>query len=689
VDLNDFLKTHYWIDFMNFRLLTVALFLTASFSRGAMSVEHETMTFQVAVRPQGPRGATEPAPEEGVYSLRGAETTLVPTTVEVIKVNNGLIEAWVAPDFGARLLRAFDVKTGVDYFNWTGEWNMDYLGFGSGGVEPSFPFFEHGVFLRQPAGHRVVRNEDGSVTVAMDMRFTQHQYPRDARRYGRFTEESLNVMVTVQPGSTVVEYRMRRENPTPLPRAGRLWNNATYHFPAETTEEERTHRRTGEVTTRTVIDRDYVRERYKIIFPARWVVDHGPTQVHSSPHHSNPGNWGVSHFAIDAPYGLMGVYDSREKVNFLRTNDPENSPAAKLYADFWGWRPGHVMVELWGGQGLVFEKPQPLFPAYAPVEAANHYTLAQGIGEVTAANNEIAVSVDGDRFELVAFRAGTLRVRSGGNEVAAGDAGPDTPLRGTFDGNELVVLRDGVEVFRQTFPLDRPVPAQNEEIPAHIMAKFEELKTYGGQPEQMLEMEQIHNNEGAPVAQDAIRAAREFAGENALRALSLARTCYRVGAFDEAAALAARFPGPEADFVLGLIALERGQETDFGQAGVEANYLRALQQRQMGNPEAALELVNAFLAANPTAYRPRLARAFWAEDVPSARALSTENPGSPEALMVLGLLGEDRDAGDLETLLAGNPEAREQVEAFRIEITEGRFMPLKRYAALVPAKNEG
>ena len=644
-----------------------------------ITVTKETMTFQVAVRPQGPRGAKEPAPEEGVYSLRGAETTIEPTDVEVIKVNNGLIEAWVAPNFGARLLRTFDVKTGVDYFNWTGEWNMDYLGFGSGGVEPSFPFFEHGVFLRQPAGYRVVHHDDGSVTVAMDMRFTQHQFPRDARRYGRFSEESLNVMVTVQPDSAVVEYRMRRENPTPLPRAGRLWNNATYNFPAETVEEERTHRRTGEVTMRRVIDRDYVRDRYKIIFPARWVVDHGPTQIHSSPHWSNPSNWGVSHFAVDAPYGLMGVFDSRERVNYLRTNDPVHSPAAKLYADFWGWRPGHVMVELWGGQGLVFETPQPLFPAYVPVEGTNHYVIAQGIGEVTAANNEIAVSVDGESFELVAFRHGPVRVLSGGAEVAAGESGPHTPIQGTFDGKELVVRRGDAEIFRQTFPLDRPVPAKDEEIPAEMQAVLADLKNFGGQPERRLEMEQIHNNEGAPVAQDAVQAARKFEGDDAAHALSLARTCYRVGAFEEAEALAKRFPGAEADFVLGLIALERGETTDFGQAGVEADYLRALDLHRLGNTEGALEKVNAFLAVHPTAFRPRLARAYWAEDLDAARALSDENPGSPEALVVRRMLGDDTVKADLHSLLQGNPDAEEQIQQFSAEIHRGEFQALKRY----------
>lgn len=642
-----------------------------------VQVRRETMTFQVAVRPLGPRGATEAAPEEGVYNVRGGEVTEVPTEVEVIVLNNGWIEAWVAPAFGARLLRTFDVKTGVDYFNWTGEWNMDYLGFGSGGVEASFPFFEHGVFLRQPAGYRIVHQENGAVTVAMDMRFTQHQLPRDARRYGRFTEESLNVMVTVEPDSAVVGFRMRRENPTPLPRAGRLWNNATYNFPARTVEEERVNRRTGEVTVRQVIDRQAAMDRYRIIWPARWVVDHGPTQVHTSPHVSNLSNWGVSHFAVDAPYGLMGVYDRSERVNYLRTNDPETSPGAKLYSDFWGWRPGHVKVELWGGQGVVFETPQPLFPAYAPVEAENHFMIAQGIGEVTAANREIAVAVDGEAFALVSFRPGPVRVLSGGEEVAAGDSGPHALLAGSFDGRELVVMRGDVTLFRQQFPLDRPEPGTA--APEAMQARLADLRSFGGQPERRLEMEQIHNNEGMATALDAVRAAREFEGDDAARALSLARTCYRVGAFEEAAALARRFPGPEADFVLGLIQLEQHEFSTFGQAGVEADYLRALQLRREGRTEEAVAKVEGFLAANPTAFRPRLARAYWRRDLEEARRLAAENPGSPEALFVMLMLGDQSEVHGLQTLVAGNPHAEEHLEKFHTELHRGVFQPMQRY----------
>lgn len=654
--------------------------LSANFA--SVDIKVEPMTFEIRSRDEGPRGPSV-NPDAGIYPK--GEVRKENVTVDVVKLNNGIAEAWVVPAFGARLYRAIDLKTKADYFNWTDGWDQNSLGFGTGGVEPSFPFFEHGSRLIQPSGYRIVKNDDGSVTVAMDQRFTQNQKPRDKQRYGRFTEESLNVMVTLPADSSVVEYRMRRENPTPLPRSKRLWNCATYNFDAPQTTEAVKDKKTGEIKQKQVADKAQVRELYKIIYPARYVVDHGPKVVHTSPHWSNHSNWDVSHFAIDAPYGLMGVYDTKNKINFLRLNAPATSPAAKLYSAFWGWEPAKAMIEIWGGQGVVFEVADPLAPAYAPAEATNFYTIVHGIGEVSAANTEVAVSVNGNNFELVSFRPGNVTVTSGGKEVAAGESGPHTPLKGTFDGKELVVSRSGAEVFKQTFPLDRPEPKENAPIPSDVQAKFDQLvRSKAGAPGRdgllNLEREQIFHNEGVPNALSAVEEAKKItqAGDSDV-ILSLARTCYRVGAMDEAERLAKLAPGPDADYVLGLLALEKGQPTDFGKAGAQADYLRALAKAKAKDNAAAVKLADSFVKENPTAFRPRLARALWAKDTAAAQALAKENPGSPEALLVLELLGKPDAGKEKDLLLANNPEATVQLAAFKKEITEGIYMPARRY----------
>jgi len=642
----------------------------------AVSVKVEKVTFQIATKPEGPRGAPAPDPDNGNYALRNSQETVTPDTVEVIKLNNGLVEAWVCPAYGARVLRAFDPKTKAEYFYWGGDRNEDYIGWGTGGVEPSYPFFEHGVRLRQPAGYRIVKHANGAVTVAMDMRFTQHQKPRDKERYGRFTEESLNVMVTLEPDSSVIAWRQRRENPTPLPRSDRQWNCATYTQPLPTKEEDFLNKKTQQTEKRKVGDQTVVESKYRVIYPARWVVNHGPTEVHTSPHWTSLTNWKVSHFAIDAPYGLIGLYTIDRKLNQLRINDPKSSPGAKLYTGFHGGE--GLVVEIWGGQGYVFEDPNKLIPAYAPSEFTNHFYNAEGIGEVTAANTEAAVSVNGTAFELVTTRPGPVRVTSNGKEVASGEGGPRNPIRGTFDGKQLAVIRDGKTLLAQTFPLERPAPLKETPVPPEIQAKFESLRTF--KPSKA-EMEQVMQNEGVASALGATaEAAKITDASNPDYALSIARTCYRIGALAEAERLAKLCPGPQADFLLGLLALEKGETTDFGKAGVEADYLRAVQKIRAKQPAEALQRVEAHLKSNPTAWRPRLARAFWAKDLQGAKALADENPGSPEAQLVLELLGETGAAKEKATLLANNPEAPEQVEAFRKEIVEGIWTPAKRFA---------
>ena len=59
--------------------------------------------------------------------------------VEVIKLNNGLVEAWIAPELAGRLLRAVDIKTGVDYFWWSGKLDSHLPWAEPGGSESQLP----------------------------------------------------------------------------------------------------------------------------------------------------------------------------------------------------------------------------------------------------------------------------------------------------------------------------------------------------------------------------------------------------------------------------------------------------------------------------------------------------------------------------------------------------------------------
>jgi hypothetical protein len=359
----------------------------------------------------------------------------------------------------------------------------------------------------------------------------------------------------------------------------------------------------------------------------------------------------------------------------------------KLYTAF-----SANMFELWGGQGTVFEVPGELKPGYVPNEFTHRFYIAQGIGQVSYANDDVAVSVDGHQFAMVATReAAAVVTDDSGAVVAKGPIGPHTILKGTF-GKTLVVALDGAPALNQTFPLDLPAPTKENvfslktgpesTVPEDVRKDFLALlnrKSPADNPT-YYEQEGFCANEGAPTMRNVLPVARTLAaGGDPVRALSVARAAYRLGDLTNAARIAKLYPGAEADFVLGLVAWEKGEDVDFAAAGVESNYHRAMLAVRKGDTKGAIALLDALIAAQPTAYYPRLMRAFLAKDVRGAQALADENPGSPEAQLVLELLGVKGAQAEKDALLKNNPTAAEQVARFADQITKGAWAPVPRF----------
>lgn len=657
---------------------------TFAFAQMKASAKVVPMTFKVETSAlgEGARGAT--AAGGGYYPVRDPATkrpafAIKEQTVDVIVLDNGIVEAWVCPAWGGRLLRAVDKQTGVDYF-WRrmrdGDWVADdYLPWNPGGVKPSFPFFEHGTGLQSPAGYRIVEREDGSITVAMDLRFTQYKTAADIDRYGRYGDEALGIMVTIRPGSSVVEWTQRKDNNNATPRSNRMWNDTSYPLPVIKTK-QMVKQKDGTEVEKEVADLEATDKLVEFIFPARWVVDHGPTQVHTSPHWSAPRNWNVSHFAVDAPYGFAGGYYPTEReggVNRIRINDtrPGHGPGAKIWT-----APGPDMFEIWGGESWVFEYPGELLPAYAASAFTHKFWTPMGIGRVSYANADVAVGVDGDSFKLVASRHARATVFDERGQLSQRDVGPHRMLEGKFSGKQLIVKLNDVEVMNQTFPLDRPVPAKETPIDPAAQARFDKLKE-GVNPSHptFFERSCYGRNQGQPGIINATGAFKSAAGAGE-RTASLARVAYRLGDLDEAKRLAELAGGAGADYVLGLIAMERGEATDFGKAGVEADYLRALQAKKAGDQNKAIELAKKYTASVPDAWYPRLAIAYWTQDASLAKSLADENPASLEAQWVLSKLSLP---AQLEQTLGGRDETRIHVEIFADQLEKGIYRPVPRF----------
>lgn len=77
-----------------------------------------------------------------------------------ITLNNGAVEVKIVPTLGARILDTVHLKSGLHFAGFEPEKEpfKDALGFAAGWTEASFPYFEHGVGICQPATWRILAN---------------------------------------------------------------------------------------------------------------------------------------------------------------------------------------------------------------------------------------------------------------------------------------------------------------------------------------------------------------------------------------------------------------------------------------------------------------------------------------------------------------------------------------------------
>ena len=585
-------------------------------------------------------------------------------TGPVVTLGNGLVEVKVVPTLGMRILNAVDLQTGRsmagtdDARYYETEPFRDVIGWTAGFVEASFPYFEHGTGVRQASGWRIVKGDDGSATVAMTMDFTEHQHPRHMQRYGRYSQQRLSSWVTLRPGQKRFEVHYRLDNPNPLRRSDRLWVDVLMN--AKTYDERH------------------------IVYPVGYFSPHGAGWVR--PFFAEGGQReyrSVSHFAMYPEHRFAGVYAPQADVNHLVIRSA-SAPGMKLYTrkDEGGF------LELWFGSGVVFEDPGDFVGPYEPVEFSLQFYQAPGIGRVAWANEQVAVGYRDGAFRATVPVEAEVQLEAKAGDAAAVKASkrlrPGEVLSLEAPEQAVVTVRvDGKLVADPALPLAF----------ADTTGRHAKVKALGGKLR--LELESISNHVGAPTDKDAIRqvetmVAKETWPDDPEVLISLANTLYRYGRFDLVEKTLARLQGPraEADLLRGLIAWERGQAVDFGAAGAEANYHRALLAVQKGNTDRAVDLLKAMLKAHPNVVRPRLMLAFLTKDRGEAARLLAANPASVEALVVLKLLGNGRAAADLKQMTADYAPLKAAADRFEAEITKGQWRHVPRYQPLLPGSGK-
>lgn len=335
-------------------------------------------------------------------------------TTDAIVLENQYLKAVILPEFGARLPRVTFKRPNRDLF-WVNDALEDGPPWSMGGIGWSFPFYEHGRHLDEGAGWRIVHRPDGSVTVALDMRFSQ--YAGEVQRYGRFSDLRQAIFVTLRPGTSILEYTSRIDSRSPLRHGFRLWSVA--HFPRQ--------------------------DGANVLWPAGAVTDRGASAMQPWPawddtDHNRLGSWGTSSFGVDAQGGWAGVYYPDADANHLILKPRFTAPGTRLYAADLkeGGEPARSdkMIEIWNGSNPVFEHPGHFLQPFGAYLLPLRLTMVTGIGRIDWANNVLAVSYEphetGARIRIVSFEARpncSAMARTKAETVKAeGTIGPDRPL---------------------------------------------------------------------------------------------------------------------------------------------------------------------------------------------------------------------------------------------------------------------
>jgi len=369
-------------------------------------------------------------------------------TTDAIILENEYVRAVVLPEFGARLPRVFFKGPGRDLFQ-VRDVLQDGPPWSMGGMQSSFPLPEGGRHMDEGAGWRIVAGGDGSATVALDMRFSQ--YAGEVQRYGRFSCLRQATIVTLRPGTSLLEYTSRIDSPLPVRHGFRLWNIARLPHEAGA----------------------------RVLLPVGAVTDDGATAMHAWPtwddtDHSVLDSWTASLFAVDMQGEWTGVYYPGADANHLILAPRYTALGARLCVP--GNGAGRT-VEIWTGSNQLLEHPGHFLQPFGTYVMPLRLAMVTGIGRMDWANNAVAVSYErgdvGARIRIASFQVlpnCTAMARTKADTVRVqGTIGPGRPLEVELKKRSepvllTVVQGEDAELAEVSLPW-RPQPAAPDTLP--------------------------------------------------------------------------------------------------------------------------------------------------------------------------------------------------------------------------------
>ncbi len=302
-----------------------------------------------------------------------------------IMLENEFIQLMILPEIGGRIHAGLDKTNGYDFFyrqhvikpalvGLLGPWI-------SGGVEFNWPQ-HHRPSTYMPVHASIDKHADGSCTVWL----SEHEPMQ--RMKGM-------VGISLSPGKSVVEAKVRLYNRTPFPQTFLWWANVAVR----------------------------VHDQYQAFFPpdVTFVADHAKRAISSFPVARNiyygvdyrPGtdiSWyknipvPTSYMVTESKYDFFGGYDHARQAGLVHTSNHRIAPGKKLWtwgnAEFgYAWDRNLTdedgpYVELMAG---AYTDNQPDFSWLQPYETrtfSQYWYPIQEIGPAKNANKEVAVNLE-------------------------------------------------------------------------------------------------------------------------------------------------------------------------------------------------------------------------------------------------------------------------------------------------------
>jgi len=366
---------------------------------------------------QGAEGRVYPYPmQDGLTDIREKKT------YQALYLENRYLKICVLPEIGGRIFYATDKSNGYEFFYRQHVVKPAFIGvlgaWISGGVEWNVPH-HHRTSTFMPVDYTLEENPDGSKTIWLGEIELRHRL-------------KWMVGLTVHPGKSYLEAKVKVFNRTPFVHTFLYWANVSVH--ADST--------------------------YQIIFPPslEYATYHGKDQFTTWPvsHHFYHGvdytagvdlSWWKNHpspvslFAIDCTEDFFAGYDHGKGAGVVHVADHHLVPGKKL----WEWGPGPVgrmwdkmltesdgpYIELMVG---AYSDNQPDYSWIQPYEVKTfrqYWYPLRKLGGVKNANLEAALNLEVTPDNLARLGVNASSGYAGARVLLA--AGADTLFEQTAD----------------------------------------------------------------------------------------------------------------------------------------------------------------------------------------------------------------------------------------------------------------